>query len=142
MNDTYIVTTYSVIDDLLKAHGYADDVRATTGAAEILTVAVVSAKYFQNHHERALCILIRLGDIPALSVSRFNRHLHALSAWLFGIVTLLGELFATGEVFIIDRCRCPCVNACVRDGARKCAAKSTVAIVRPSVRSSSAGVCI
>ena len=57
MNDTYIVTAYSVIDDLLKAHGYADDVRATISAAEILTVAVVAAKYFQNLHERSLCIL-------------------------------------------------------------------------------------
>jgi hypothetical protein len=117
MNDTYIVTAYSVIDDLLKAHDYTDDVRATIGAAEILTVAVVAAKYFQNHHERALCILIKLGDIPPLSVSRFNRRLHALSDWLFGIVTLLGELFATGEVFIIDSMPMP---VCKRVRARRC----------------------
>lgn len=38
MNDTYIVTVYSVIDDLLKAHEHVDDVRATVSAAEILTV--------------------------------------------------------------------------------------------------------
>jgi hypothetical protein len=95
MNDTYIVTAYSVIDDLLKAHDYSDDVRATISAAEILTVAVVAAKYFQNHHERALCILIKLGDIPPVSVSRFNRRLHALSDWLYGLVTVLGELFAS-----------------------------------------------
>jgi hypothetical protein len=117
MNDTYIVTAYSVIDDLLKAYGYTDDVRATVGAAEIMTVAVVAAKYFQNHHERALCILIRLGDIPPLSVSRFNRRLHALSDWLYGIVTWLGELFATGEVFIIDSMPMP---VCKRVRARRC----------------------
>jgi hypothetical protein len=46
--------------------------------------------------------LIKLGDIPPLSVSRFNRRLHALHEWLYGIVTVLGELFASGEVFIID----------------------------------------
>ncbi|MCL4237352.1 MAG: hypothetical protein KJ047_03800 [Anaerolineae bacterium] len=34
MNDPDIVTAYSVIDDLLKAHGYTDDVRATIGAAD------------------------------------------------------------------------------------------------------------
>lgn len=62
MNDTYIVTAYSVIDDLLRACAYQDDLRATISAAEILTVAVVAAKYFQNHHERALCVLIKLGD--------------------------------------------------------------------------------
>lgn len=117
MNDTYIVTVYSVIDDLLKAHEYRDDVRATISASEILTVAVVAAKYFQNHHERALCVLIRLGDIPPLSVSRFNRRLHALADWLFGMVTLLGELFATGEVFIIDSMPLP---ICKRIRARRC----------------------
>ena len=117
MNDIYIVTAYSVIDDLLKAHGYADDVRATISAAEILTVAVVAAKYFQNHHERALCVLTKLGDIPTLSVSRFNRRLHALSDWLYGIVTLLGELFASGEVFIIDSMPLP---VCKRVRARRC----------------------
>jgi hypothetical protein len=117
MNDTYIVTAYSVTDDLLKAHGYTDDVRATISAAEILTVAVIAAKYFQNHHERALCILIQLGAIPPLSVSRFNRRLHALSDWLFSIVTLLGELFATGEVFIIDSMPLP---VCKRVRARRC----------------------
>jgi hypothetical protein len=54
MNDTYIVTTYVVIDDVLKGWEYEDDCRASGYAAEILTVAVVAAKYFQNHHERAL----------------------------------------------------------------------------------------
>jgi hypothetical protein len=117
MNDTYIVTAYSVIDDLLKAHDYADDIRATVSAAEILTVAIVAAKYFQNHHERALCILIKLGDIPPLSVSRFNRRLHALRDWLYGIVVLLGDLFAGGEVFIIDSMPLP---VCKRVRARRC----------------------
>ena len=96
MNDDYIVTVYSVIDDLLKAHGYEDDKRTKVSAAEILTVAVVAAKYFQNHHERTLCVLIKLRDIPRLSVSRFNRRLHALKDWLYGIVSLLGNLFTEG----------------------------------------------
>ncbi|MEQ8671735.1 MAG: hypothetical protein RLP44_21570 [Aggregatilineales bacterium] len=59
MNDTYIVTVYCLIEDLLKAYGYQDDCRATVSAAEVLTVAIISAKYFQNHHERALCILAK-----------------------------------------------------------------------------------
>jgi len=117
MNDNYIVTAYSVIDDLLKAHDYTDDVRATISAGEILTVAVVAAKYFHNNHEQALCILIKLGDIPSLSVSRFNRRLHALKDWLYGIVTLLGELFANGEVFIIDSMSLP---VCKRVRAKRC----------------------
>ena len=117
MNDTYIVTVYSVIEDTLRASGYEDDVRAKVSGAEILTVGVIAAKYFQNHHERALCILIRLGDIPPMSVSRFNRRLHALKDWLYGIVKLLGDLFAQGEMFIIDSMPLP---VCKRVRARRC----------------------
>ena len=46
MNDTYIVTGYVLIDDLLKLMDYVDDRRASMSAAEIITVAVVAAKYF------------------------------------------------------------------------------------------------
>jgi hypothetical protein len=117
MNDTYIVTAYVVIDDLLKAYGVADDCRAQSSAAEVLTVAVVAAKYFQNHHERALAILIGLRYIQRLSVSRFNRRLHALSPWLYGLVTLVGEVLACGEVFIIDTLPMP---VCKRVRASRC----------------------
>jgi len=102
---------------MLKAYGYQDDVRATVSAAEILTVAVVAAKYFQNHHERALYVLVKVGDIPRLSVSRFNRRLHELRDWLSGIVTVLGELFATGEAFIVDSMPLP---VCKRARASRC----------------------
>ncbi len=79
---------------------------------------------------------MQLGDIPRLSVSRFNRRLHALNDWLYGIVTLLGEVFARGEVFIIDSMPCRFVSGCVRDATKKCAAKPIVAIVPPSRKSS------
>ena len=117
MNDDYIVPAYSVIEDVLKAYGYEDDVRTNVSAAEILTVAVVSAKYFQNHHERALSIMIKLKDIPQISLSRFNRRLHALADWLYGIVELLGDLFADEQVFIIDSMPMP---VCKRIRAWRC----------------------
>jgi len=117
MNDTYIVTSYVVIDDILKAWDFQDDCRARGYAAEILTVAVMAAKYFQNHHERALCVLTRLGYITPLSVSRFNRRLHKLSDWLYGIVSLLTEVLSQGEVFIIDSLPLP---VCKRVRAGRC----------------------
>lgn len=43
-----------------------------------------------------------VGVHPRVSISRFNRRLHALSDWLYGIVTLVGEAYAQGEVFVID----------------------------------------
>jgi hypothetical protein len=117
MNDTYIVTTFVVVDDLLKAYAYRDDCRAQSSAAEVLTVAVVAAKYFQNHHERALCVMRQLGYVGRLSISRFNRRLHALRDWLYGLVRLMGEVFAQGEVFLIDSMPLP---VCKRARARRC----------------------
>jgi len=42
MNDSYIVTVYVVLDDVLGVLRYHDDGRAELSAAEILTVAVAS----------------------------------------------------------------------------------------------------
>lgn len=117
MNDSYIVTCYVVIDDSLKAWGFREDGRAKGSAAEILTVAVIAAKYFQNHHERALCWMVRLGYVTPLSVSRFNRRLHQLRDWLLGIVQLLAEVCTHGEVFLVDSMPLP---VCKRARARRC----------------------
>src|SRR5260370_23496119 len=117
MNDTYFVTTYVVIDTVWKAYGFEDDCRAAGTAAEILTVGVIAAKYFQNHHERALWVMTRLGYVHGLSTSRFNRRLHALRDWLFGLISLVAEIYAAGEVFIIDSMPLP---VCKRARAARC----------------------
>lgn len=117
MNDHYIVTTYVIIDDMLKAYGYQDDCRVRTSGAEILTLAVLWAKYFQNHHERAVGILARLGYVRQVSISRFNRRLHQLKDWLYGLVTLLGEIFSHEEAYVIDSMPVP---VCKRARASRC----------------------
>jgi hypothetical protein len=119
MNATYIVTSYVVVDDVLKLIGHTDDCRAHVSNAEILTVAIVAAKYFQNHHERALCIVQQTGYLPKLSVSRFNRRLHALRDILLLIASLLGEMMATGNVFVIDTLPVPVCKRVRADRCRK-----------------------
>jgi hypothetical protein len=117
MYDTYIVTTYGVIDAVLKAYGFEDDCLAGATAAEILTVGVVAAKYFQNHHERALWVMTRLGYVQSLSTSRFSRRLHALRDWLYGLIGFVADIYATDEVFIIDSMPLP---VCKRARASRC----------------------
>ena len=102
MNATYMVTSDVVIDDVLKIMYHSQDSRATLSDAEILTVAVVAAQYFHNHHERALYLRVQLGYLLALSISRFNRCLDALREVLWQVATLLGEGWAEGRVFVID----------------------------------------
>ena len=118
MDGDFIVTAFVVLDKTMAVLGHRDDVRAKASDAEVLTVAVVAAKYFQCHLERALQMM-QLGRYLSgpLSVSRFNRRLHRLAGWLGLALATLGELFATGEAFLIDSMPVP---VCRRARARRC----------------------
>ncbi len=50
MNDDLIVTIYVVIDEVMQALAHRSHRLAHIGDAEVLTVAVVAAKYFGNNH--------------------------------------------------------------------------------------------
>lgn len=112
MDDTYIVTVFVMLDDTLKVMGFADDSRAQVKASEILMVAVVAAKYFGNQHEPALMVLQRLGDIRRISLSRFNRHLHALREWISLILEWLPSQWSTQSLFVVDSMPVPRLQAC------------------------------
>jgi hypothetical protein len=118
MNDDFIVTVYVVIDEVMQALDHHSHGLAHVSDAEVVTVAVVAAKYFQNHHERALQVM-QLGRYLSgkLSTSRFNRRLHALGDWLRLILETLGTLFAQGDAFIVDSLPIP---VCRRARARRC----------------------
>jgi hypothetical protein len=118
MDGDFIVTAFVVLDKTMATLGHRDDVRARASDAEVLTVAVVAAKYFQCHPERALQVM-HLGHYLSgpLSVSRFNRRLHRLADWLGLALATLGELFATGEAYLIDSMPVP---VCRRARARRC----------------------
>lgn len=118
MNAIWIITVFVVIDELMSRLGHESHHLAHVPDSEVLTVAVVAAKYFQNHQERALGVLQECGYLSGrLSVSRFNRRLHALAAWLELANETLGELFANGETFVIDSLPVP---VCRRVRAWRC----------------------
>ena len=103
MNALWIITVFDIIDELMKALEHKSHVLAQVPDAEVLTIAVVSAKFFQNHHERTFAILQTTRYLSgSLSLSWFNRRLHALADWLPLIAETLGEICATGEVLVID----------------------------------------
>lgn len=118
MDDGVIVAVYVVIDDVLRALGHRSHALAHLSDAEVLTVAVVAARHFQNHHERALQVMQGMRSLSGrLSVSRFNRRLHALGDWLRLLLAALGEVFAVGEAFLLDSLPLP---VCRRVRARRC----------------------
>ncbi len=118
MDAVWIITVFVIIDDLMEHLDHRTHCLAAVSDAEVITIAVVAAKYVHNHHERAVCVMRDLGYLSGrLSVSRFNRRLHALADWLAFIPTTLGEVFTEGEVFVIDSLPVP---VCRRARARRC----------------------
>jgi len=117
MNDTYIVTTFVVLDDLLQLMKYTDDNRVQICTSEIILIAVIAAKYFYNHHERAVCMLVRLGYVRSIRVSRFNRRLHQSQGQMLALTDLLASLLQEGQIFVIDTMPLP---ACKRVRAQRC----------------------
>ncbi len=103
VDDTHIIAIFVIIDDVLLQLGHQDHCLARTSDSEVLCTAVVAALYFQNHHERALAVL-KLGHFLSgpLSISRFNRRLHQLAAWLPFLADVLGRLFEDTTCLIID----------------------------------------
>ena len=118
MNEHWIVAVFTLTDDLLTASAHATHPLAGVSDAEVLTVALVAAAYFQNHHERALWVMQRLGYLSGtLSTSRFNRRLHRLSAWLDALLQAVTAVAAQAELFIIDTLPLP---VCRRVRASQC----------------------
>ena len=57
MDAAWIIPAVVVIAPLMEHLGHRRDVRAHVPDSEILTIAVVAAKYFGSHHERAVQII-------------------------------------------------------------------------------------
>ena len=120
MDDTFIITTFVILTDVLRTLGHQDDCRARTADAEVLTVAVVAATYFQNHHERALCVLRGMHYLSGpLSIARFNRRLHRLAPWFEALLPLVATTFAGGDVYILDSLPVPVCKRARRWRCRK-----------------------
>jgi hypothetical protein len=103
MDDALIVTIYVMIDDTMKALGHRSHCLAGLSDAEILTVAVLAARYDGNHHARAVGQLTGTAHFPrTISASRFNRRLHALAEWLDLFRDLLGDVVVRTQAAICD----------------------------------------
>ena len=143
MNDTVIITSYVIIDDMMRSLHHRSHSLAKVSDANVLTVVVVAAKYFHNNHERALWVLTQLGYLSErLSTSRFNRSLDAIADWLLLTVETLGALFAGAQFSSLTVCPYRSAAARGRDVIGKCAGATTAATARRRKRSSSAGACI
>ena len=78
--DLTIVAVYTICDDLLISIGHPEHPQAKRSDAEVMTAALVAARYFGGNQQTACAVLKTLGYIPnMLGHSRFNRRLHRIS---------------------------------------------------------------
>jgi hypothetical protein len=90
-----IIAIYCWCELILNQLNVQLDKRAKMNNAEILTSAIVAARFFSGNFQNACVFLQEHKYIPKmLSKSRFNRRLHALGAELIGdMQKIIGELF-------------------------------------------------
>lgn len=90
--DSEIVAIYCLCDDLLKAMRHREDRQCQMSDAEVMTTAIVAARYFGGNVELARALLRRPNYIPTmLSRSRLNRRLHRVKRHFLTLFAALGE---------------------------------------------------
>jgi len=93
-------------------------IRAGVPDSEVVTVALVAAKYFANNHRIALNVMHQLQYLSgSISHSRLNRRLHALREWMVHMPELLADMLSTSTIYIIDSMPIP---VCRRARAKRC----------------------
>ena len=118
MDATWIITSFVVIDDMMQQLDHKSHCLSRVSDSEVLTIAVVAARYFNSNHERAVQVMNLTGFLSgSISPSRFNRRIHQLADWFDLVTANLAELFATGESFVVDSLPVP---VCKRVRASRC----------------------
>ncbi len=104
--DLTIVAVYTICDDLLISIGHKTHPKAQMTDAEVMTTAIIAARYFGGNHQRACSVLKTFGYIPnMLGYSRYNRRLHKiphLFQTLFGYMSEVSKATNPNGIYSID----------------------------------------
>ena len=102
--DIEITTIYCLTDDWLLSQSHREIPERSLTDAEVITVALVAARYFDANFERALDHMFDYGYIrKRLSRSQFNRRLHSLNTVFENLFHWLASLWKqTGEELLVS----------------------------------------
>ena len=104
--DLTIVAVYTICDDLLISLGHHEHPLAKMSDAEVMTTALIAARYFGGNQQTACAALKTLGYIPnMLGHSRYNRRLHRLCGLFQTLFQCLAEVFKaenSNHIYSID----------------------------------------
>lgn len=111
-----IITIFYICDEYLNAIGFKDDKQARMSTSEVLTTAIVAAKFFGGNYETSRRFLLSHGYIKTmLSRSRLTRRLNAIDrSILQGLFTTMAQSFNLANedgVYVLDSFPIPvCAN--------------------------------
>ena len=117
-----IITIYAVCDEVLPAPGMTNDPQATMTTAEVMTTALVVARFFGGCLEDSRALLKEEAYIPSrLGKRRFNRHLHAIAEGLWqavlAAVAAVHQRDTPEQAYMVDRFP---IAACDNIRIRRC----------------------
>ena len=82
-----IISIFCHVDDFLKAISWNDESQCRMTLAEVITVGLISWRFFQGNLELARIFLHEHGYIPnILSKSRLNRRLHDIPSFFWHLI--------------------------------------------------------
>ena len=97
--DLTIVAVYTICDDLLISLGHREHPQTQMTDAEVMTTALVAARYFAGNHRNACAALKTLRYIPnMLRHSRYNRRLHRIRPLFETLFEQLAETAKTENI--------------------------------------------
>lgn len=105
--ETYAITTYVIADEVLRLLHVQDDLQVMMTNAEVITFAIVAAKFFGGNYKMARYMCQKLGLFSKmLSNSRLNRRIHDIdwSCWyaIFRFLALLSKQADDTCYFAVD----------------------------------------
>jgi hypothetical protein len=114
---TIIISLYTIISTICEKILEKPNQKQKLDDAEIITIALCSALFFNNNHDKAISWLYCTKYFPVmLSLSRYNRRIHRLKYVIEFCTERIFELFLKEETFIIDSMPLP---VCKRTRARR-----------------------
>jgi Transposase DDE domain len=104
--DTEIIIIYGLSDDYFKEINHQEDSQCQMSDAEIVTTAIVAARYFSGNYAVAQRFLSKPTYIGGmLSRSRFSRRLHRLKPHLLTLMAILATMWKelnVDQIYIVD----------------------------------------
>jgi hypothetical protein len=100
-----VIAIYCFIDDFLKTVGHKTDAHCKVTDAEIMTTALIAARYFYGNQTTARAYMREIHGVAMIDKSGFTRRLHSLEKQLLSIFSALASTlkeFNTCCQYMID----------------------------------------